>query len=283
MQKKINTICFGYQGLGNIGDDLMHLAVLSEIESAYVRQGQKIRMCDFEEPHFSYIYKIFTIDKLVFTGGNIFSIESKKSYLKLLFFLTVVAFRRTLNKSTQAVSVGINLKVSWLAKKIILKIIESLDYIHIRERQSSEFCKEHIDKDIVLKPDIVLTHDYKLNNIITSKYKTPYSIYFPSSPARYELSRSNNELNLNAPKFKNHKIISICQTFGDEKYSRSLAIENMEIIRYDIKKLELILESIQGADEIVTERYHGAVLAIKYNIEYHTPIKSEKLSKVYIN
>lgn len=283
MQKKINTICFGYQGLGNIGDDLMHLAALSEIESAYVRQGQKIRMCDFEELNSSYIYKMFTVDTLVFTGGNIFSIESKKSYLKLFFFLTVVTFRQALKKSTQAVSVGINLKVSWLAKKIVLKIIKSIDYIHLREKESSEFCKEHIDKDIDLKPDVVLTHDYKFHNIIVSKSKTPYSIYFPSSAARYELRRLNNLSNLNAPKFKNHKIISICQTAGDEEYSRSLAIENMEIIRYDIKNLELILQSIQGADEIVTERYHGAVLAIKYNIEYQTPIKSEKLSKIYIN
>lgn len=283
MQKKINTICFGYQGLGNIGDDLMHLAVLSEIESAYVRQGQKIRMCDFEEPNSSYIYKMFTIDKLVFTGGNIFSIESKKSYLKLFFFLTVVTVRRALKKSTQAVSVGINQKVSWLAKKIVLKIIKSLDYTHLREKESLEFCKERIDSDIDLKPDIVLTHDFKFNNIIMSKSKTLYSIYFPSSAARYELRRLNNVLNLNPPKFKNHKIISICQTFGDEKYSRSLAIDNMEIIRYDIKNLESILRSIQGADEIVTERYHGAVLAIKYNVEYQTPIKSEKLSKIYIN
>lgn len=279
----MSIIAFGYQGLGNIGDDLMHLCVLEGKNRVYVRRGRRLRATDIELPLYLYLIKLVVAKRLIYTGGNIFTYETKRSAIKLLLFMAVGSFRKLCGKKTEFHSVGINQKVPGILKPIIVKSLRSATYIHVRDKTTHTMLDRH-GVPSKLSPDVVLTSSLPiLMQRTRASDVAPYVVYFPSSPGIREgnrLQRNNAKRIFDAT--SQRKIISIVQSPDDVAIVQGRYPES-RIFTYDFAKLHEILDVIYSAAEIHTERYHGAILARRFGIKYQSSDNTEKLKNIYFS
>ena len=278
---KMDTISFGYQGLGNIGDDLMHLCVLEKYKAVVVRKGRRLRDTDHEVSTVIFFLMTIFAKKLIFTGGNIFSVETKKSYLKLAFFMAITKLRKLSKLETEFHSIGLNREVSAFALFLTAQILKSASYIHVRDEHSYGLATDNginsnLNADIVLTSQLSLLNRPKLIN-----KKKSYVVYFPSVPGEREGKRINTNFELEDNVFQGREGYSIIQSPEDE-YRAAIHFPNSHILRYEYDKLSDMLDIIQSADFIITERLHGAILAERFKVPFKKSNNTEKLRNIYL-
>ena len=279
----MSIIAFGYQGLGNIGDDLMHLCVLEKNNKVYVRRGRRLRTSDIELPLYLYFAKLFLAKKLIYTGGNIFTYETKRSAIKIFFFMMVGSFRKLCGKQTEFHSIGINQKVPRILNPIIVKSLRSATYVHVRDKATHALLERH-GIPSKLSPDVVFTSS---SPILTDRMRAadiaPYDIYFPSSPGSREGKRlQHNNIDRTFDATSERDLISIVQSPDDVAVVQAKYPES-RILTYDFEKIQEILDVIYSAEKIHTERYHGAILARRFGIKHQSSNNTEKLKNIYFS
>lgn len=94
IDQKKSALVFGYQGLNNIGDDLMFMTGFYNFLEIYsIKRPYRI-LNETHLSYFKYSIKLLLQNQLVFSGGNIFNIATKLSYIKLAFFMFLFFLER---------------------------------------------------------------------------------------------------------------------------------------------------------------------------------------------
>ena len=280
-------VTYGYQGTGNIGDDLMFLSFLVRNEGNNI-YSIKREYCVRNEIHIGrlkYLWELFFGDNvLVFTGGNIFNIASRKSYLKLVFFWLIFIIRHFRELETRIISAGLNMKTpSWVTKIYYVSILDYIDIFETRDSITYAFLNSIDAKCIV-----TMQHDAVLKDI--EKIRSELSIeHIPCDAKRCVIFLSSQNM-LKRPNINwftrnallYDECILFCQTNDDEVFAQNLvdkkSARNMKIWRYSAINLKLFLETLLQSDMVFTERYHGAVLAEALQVSWLPLGESEKLN-----
>lgn len=296
--------CFllGWHGTINIGDDLMAELYINEVKSKYTYIYSFERYYNIKDNIVLSKYKAFikmlTADDLMVSGGNIFLISSKKSYLKLLLFFIAFYIRKVLNKPIYIDSIGLDLKVGKVNRYILLKILKQVNTLSVREPLSYRYLR-YCKHNITLKYDLELNYDrvYRYSKYLLSKYKTykheKNLIWFISGqPANKDKDtnlKTDNILQSLQEEYNISKrnIVFFCQNKKDldrvEALKKRYSIINKyKIILYDYEKLGEQMNMITSSDIAVVERYHGAIISEAVHLRWYKLAFSEKLERVYI-
>ncbi len=292
MSDKKIPICFGYQGKGNIGDDLMFLINTSRFAKVYVVNGRKIRDGDLELGKYQYALHALRAELLVFTGGNIFNIDRGKSYLKIASIFLLVYIRKILGKETEFASVGLNKNINRFAHSLAVKAILASDRAHLREtsiKNSNAWKQARTVEHIEFKPDIVFSGDLESLDVLKkttsdapSESSAPYAVFFPSALARNEAARAGAQApeEVTVPD-EITKVYVITQHRGDKEIEQEFfRNRDVELIEYSIDRIGDVFTLLRGASLIVTERYHGAILARRFGIPMIASGYSEKIRDI---
>ena len=288
---------FGYNGLGNIGDDLMHESLVvklpkEKIKFSYLKNYQT--KDEVQCQGVKLIYRMLVSKKFFIVGGNVFSYERPKSYLKIIYYLMIFSFRRLLGKENIIVSVGLDLKEGKFWRQLVLSAINFCDSVSIRDNLSYRYMRRNIKNNAInilfeydrvfREKDYIRSLSCKLDNNPFGKYL----LWWVSYPAFIKNSNSENLSNKYKEKLMMYEnVVFFCQ--GDKDKDRALNIIkdlkicNYIIYNYNYNKLQEAINIISSASFVVTERYHGAILAEVFQTRW-TPIAfSEKLSRVRPN
>jgi len=296
--------CFllGWHGTMNIGDDLMAILYINEVEDKYDEIYSFKRFYQLENnmvlSKYKAIRKMFTSDDLMVSGGNIFLISSKKSYLKLILFFTVFYFRKFFSKPTYIDSIGLDLKVGKFNRYILLKVLNQVHSVSVREHLSYRYLKYtkvflnhdyhlEINYDRVYRYDKELLTKYKVDKI-----KNNLLWFISGQPASKDINeaeKTKKTLSLIESKHRLNElnITFFCQNKEDIKrvekiLSRNSLIQNCKVELYNYKKLKQQMEMISSSDFVIAERYHGGILAEAMQLKWYKLAFSEKLERAYL-
>ncbi len=296
-----NCFLFGYHCLGNIGDDLMAMAFLKTESNKYKKvysRKSKYSVGNFEECDGYILFKMLLLsDSFVTTGGNIFSYERKKSYLKLLFLFFLLFIRKKLNKISTIDSVGLDLKVGKWWRWFVVKILNQCSNVSLRDNLSYRYVRRYISKNV----NFSYKYDRVYRNRTNLEYLTEegepkcenYIFWFISEPGVRKSKKVDKDIAQiiqNISKIDCGKMVYLfCQEPGDvlrsKLISKLLSDKSYEtqVINYDFEKISDTLNKVKNADLIITERYHGAILAENFDKPWVTLQCTEKLTRVRPN
>ncbi|MFQ6370355.1 hypothetical protein [Shewanella sp. YIC-542] len=291
---------YGYNGLGNIGDDLMYLSLINSLPNDALKFSNDKQ---YEMPGgircrgFNLLGRIIFSDVFMIIGGNVFSYERKKSYLKLLFFVVVFAVRKISGKKNEIDSVGLDLKEGKFWRAIVLVCLSFVNEISLRDKLSYRYSRRYLKLNkISLKFDRVfreskfikgLTCEALAGNMDNAHKFHCDIIWWVSAPAYKKSKRTEllpNDLSKYKSECKGKMVVFFCQ--GEEDMSRAdliianLNLENFKVFNYNFDNLNESLLYMWNAKKVITERYHGAVLAEVFDTKWASVSFTEKLSRV---
>lgn len=283
-----NILIFGYQGLGNIGDDLMFKAIKSEHENFILESNKNTYHIDDEIRLEKKVFfkKLFTSDVLYISGGNIFSYERWKSLFKILFLFVIFFIRKLQSKKTVIDSVGLNLKTSKLWRYLVCCVLMQSNNIYLRDSLSYRYFRRFFDSNVSFNYDRVYrTKDYIKTLLIKDAeyiYDEKYVLWFISEPA-FKSRIKEIDIDRVISSIGSNKVIFFCQQESDIMRVNDIVKHNKinhEIYNYKYTELSKALSLINNACYIITERYHGALLSEVFSKEWVQIDYSEKLSRV---
>lgn len=294
---------YGYNGLGNIGDDLMYLGLINSLPKNEPKYSSKK---NYEMPGeiqcngFELFFRIMLSNVFMIIGGNVFSYERPKSYLKITFFIITFLIRRLLSKKNVIDSVGLDLKEGRFWRLLVLMCLNFVDEISLRDKLSYRYARRYLkSKCIYFKFDRVFRESEFIRELSleASKQECDHNeklgcdiIWWVSSPA-YKKSNMIDLLPCDISKYKEKckgkGIVFFCQGIDDvnraEDIAKFLSLEKYEIFNYNFKNLKFSLLYMKAAPLVITERYHGAILAEVYDTDWVSVPFTEKLNRVKPN
>jgi hypothetical protein len=293
MNDKAIPVCFGYQGKGNIGDNLMFILNTAPFEGVCVLKGRKVRDSDIELPMLPYGLKILTADEMIFSGGNIFNVDHWRSHAKIVSFYLLVRIRRLLGKKTSFLSVGINTNTTSYIQRLAIRTVLMSDHAHLREtsiKVTDLWARMRHRQDVVrFGPDIVYTGDLgeiEASDLYQETARSVsgerFAVFFPSILARREAERhtpgQTEEVTLPDDIEKVYVIVQD----EEDAFIRPEFFTGRKIIHISshIGNIAQILALVVGARLVVTERYHGAILAKRFGVPMVAANYSEKLRHI---
>lgn len=298
MNKKNNSVfVFGYQGLGNIGDDLMFktLADTFKKDGVYIF-SHKRQYAIAEEKMlggFNLVIKMLFCEKFYVSGGNIFSYERPISILKVVLFYLLFYFRHSLGKETIIDSVGLNLRVGTLWRFLLILSFRKVSEASLRDKLSFRFIRRFSLKNVFFRNDRVfregeLIRSYKKNNKRDdSHFNGKYCTWFLSETA---INKDNINAEIDLIKkivLAGYNINFLVQEHTDElrlngflKSCLHLKKDCYKKTRYSYEQIDSILLEIECSDFSITERYHGALLSEVFSVKWLPFSQSEKLTRL---
>lgn len=286
-------VCYGYQGKGNIGDNLMFLLNTHDAAAVYVKQGRSVRPSDIELSTLPYIWKLLFADTVIFSGGNIFNVDRPRSVLKIMAFYLLVRFRRALGNQTSFRSIGVNKNTPPFVRRVAIRTILGASDAHLRENsiKSTQLWQQMTwaHKTVTFAPDIVFTGD--LDNVaqisgfrdMAKEYEGEnFAVYFPSIVARREADQKTQaEPDAITLPQEVTTIYVIVQAPDDASIQPEfLACKDVVTVQSAVDTMAQILALVLSARVVVTERYHGAILAKRFGVPMITSNFSEKLRDI---
>ncbi len=290
--------CFllGWHGTINIGDDLMAILYINENKKEYKKIYSFNKMYTVSGTiglsKFKGFLKMLSSDDLVISGGNIFLISSKKSYIKLSVFYFIFFIRKLFAKPTYIDSIGLDLNIGKTNRFILLKIISLVTSISVREPLSYRYLKkQYIDSslnyDRVYRYKEILQKKYQLDN------KNKNILWFisgqPAKKNKFEKAKTEIFLKYLNEKYSlnEFKIIFFCQNKDDidrveELLMKYPYLKNSKMEFYEYLKLEAQMKIIASCSFTVVERYHGAILSEALKLNWYKLAFSEKLERAYL-
>ena len=282
-----SILVFGYQGLNNIGDDLMFISGFHEFPKIFsVKRPYKI-LNEIHQNNFNFFIKLLIKDQLVFNGGNIFNVATNLSYVKLVFFMMLFFFRKLFNKKTVLNSAGFNFSSSDSIQQFMtLFCLKRATHIFVRDFNSYNFLIKNKFENISFRDDIVYYNRKFIIKKFPFKTKTENSIL-------WFVSKQNNKAVFFKKLRKEIKtstnIIFVLQDSTDLQKANDYILQNklkegtFKLIQYNYLNINIIMTLINKSKLIVTERYHGAVLAEIFSKKWIMAGDSEKLTNFMIN
>lgn len=291
---------WGYQGLGNIGDDLMFLLMLDELRersniSIYsLRRNYTI---GGEQPLAGYksIKGMMFADEMVVVGGNVFSNQRMMSYLKIAALWVLSFFRKLTGGHTAIESVGLDVeKTNKFWRWLVLSILRNSNRISLRDRLSYRYVRKHLgDSNLEYKYDRVYYRGGRLFDLfdlnLSSVKMRERCLWWISVVGRRKSDDSEMVVNRLLDEFplKSCDLYFICQSDEDMAAAKRLAdrmnIGDDKLFLYKFGDIREVLEFICSCGLIVTERFHGAILAEVFDKPWISVAFTEKLSRIEPN
>lgn len=293
MTEKAIPVCYGYQGKGNIGDNLMFILNTAPFDQVYVKKGRQVQPGNIELSALRYAARLLTSDEMIFSGGNIFNVDHWRSHVKIGAFYLLVQIRRLLGKKTSFLSVGINRNTASHIQNLAIRTVLMSDHAHLREtsiKTTDLWARMQHRHDVVqFRPDIVYTGD--LDALMASELFREtskavaggrFAVFFPSTVARREADRAAaaQAHTIDLPETIG-TVYAIIQTPEDASIAPDfLAGRDVVPVQSRVDNIAEILALVINAQLVVTERYHGAILAKRFNIPMIASGFSEKLRHI---
>ena len=281
-------VVFGYQGLNNIGDDLMFIIGLYDFPEIYSFKRPRKILSEVHQNYLDFFLNLLFNDQLVFSGGNIFNIATNSSYLKLVFFMILFFFRSFFRKKTVLNSAGFNFNSSNKIQNFMtLFCLKRATHIFVRDIKSYNFLIKNKFENISFRDDIV----YYERDFIIKRFPSIEEI---GDNIVWFVSKQNNSENIFFNKIKKHikkntNITFIIQDSSDLQKTNNLISQNklyegkFDLVQYYYGNIKNIISLIKKSKLVVTERYHGAVLAEIFSKNWVLAGDSEKLTNFMIN
>lgn len=287
------VVIYSYAGLGNIGDDLMTMAMVLNKSVRYISQKKEYSLPGISYVDgFSYFVSIMFSEKFLVSGGNVFSYERFWSLIKVLSLITLVKIRTLSGKKNSIDSAGLNLKSSQFWRLLQLIFCKNCDLCCFRDvlsfRYMRRFCKK-AGCVISYAPDRVYRERDWVNRLAGSEQLCSSPIWFISASALAKSGKNNLAQDIRIANLlsRESRVIFFCQEQSDVERAESLSklfAPNVALIcSYRYTDIDVALSKIKNAKLIITERYHGAVLAECFAKEWRTLPYTEKLSRISPN
>lgn len=283
-----SIVVFGYHGLNNIGDDLMFITGFYDYPKIYsIKRPYKI-LSEVHQNYLDFFINLIINEQLVFSGGNIFNVATNFSYIKLIFFMILFFFRSLFRNKTILNSAGFNFTTSNNIQKFITFFcLKRATHIYVRDIKSYNFLIKNKFKNISFRDDIVYYQkEFVIKRFSSSEEVEGNIIWFVSKQNNSE-TFFLNKINKQIKKITN--ITFIIQDSSDLKKANDYILQNksykgkFNLVQYDYKNIKNIMSLIKKSKLIVTERYHGAVLAEIFSKKWVLAGDSEKLINLMIN
>ena len=291
MTQPMTPVCYGYQGKGNVGDNLMFLLNTAGFDAVYVRKGRRVRPDDIELGALAYLWQCLAAKELIFSGGNIFNVDRPRSVVKIAGFFLLVHLRRLMGKTTSFRSIGVNKNTPPFVRSIAIRTILAASHAHLRETSitSTALWQRSADRHhrVEFAPDIVFTGDLDAVDQINGFRNMAaaidsHAVYFPSIVARREAAQQATA-NPDAIAVPDDitTVYVIVQAVEDADIAPDfLAGKDVVQVQSGVDTIDRILALVLTARLVVTERYHGAILAKRFGIPMITSNYSEKLRDI---
>lgn len=146
----------------------------------------------------------------------------------------------------------------------IIPLIEKFDYISFRESSVAERYKKYSDKqvEVVLDPTFLLNKSEWIDILcLKKKSKERYILYYSLAGYKENIKRRSSLIQYTKERgCKLYVITPMC----DILYPVSVVRK-----KRDFGPLEF-MEAVYNAEEVITDSYHGTILAINFNINFYS-------------
>lgn len=281
---------FGYNGLGNIGDDLMFKGMLNDLPESMKRYSYKRDYQIGNEIQVGALRAFFlmlTCKEFIIVGGNVFSFERSKSYVKIMSYLILFTIRRVFGLKTIVDSVGLDLKENSLWRTLVLQCLNKCQKVSLRDELSYRYMRAfskikslNYDFDRVYRNKKDLFNQCQKNSCFDNSW-----VWWVSGPAYRKNSNKIDNISININFEVN--VIFFCQEDYDveraHKIAKEYKIKNYDILYYNFENINECLVVFKSSSQVITERYHGAVIAEAMNVPWLSIPFSEKLKRIKPN
>ncbi|PYE57636.1 polysaccharide pyruvyl transferase [Shewanella chilikensis] len=241
---------------------------------------------------FSLLCKMIFCDKFYVSGGNIFSYERPRSIIKVVSFFLLFNFRHLIKKETIVDSVGLNLRVGYFWRLILVLTLRKVNEAYLRDNLSFRFLRMFSPGNIYFRHDRVYRNAKNIRSY-KKQLQSPgslcedkYCIWFLSETA-IDKDNVDSEVKL----IKEIVASGYCIKFLVQEKSDEVRLNSFinscsclkgryKKINYAYSELGTILLEIERADFSITERYHGALLSEVFSVKWLPFSQSEKLNRL---
>lgn len=286
---KKNIIISGYYGNSNFGDDIILHVLVENLQvvaknvcviSANPSETAKIygtKSC-YKFDLFSIILNIMKSDVLISGGGSL--LQDVTSFSSLIYYLSIIFVALLTGKKVIIFAQGVGPIVNPLGRFLTKIILKKCSLVTVRDQKSYDLLKSWNIKPILVNdPAFGLKLPIKtpMNRIginLRDWEKMDENFLF-------ELARLVNEhfshKEIFLFPFQNSFDTKICENFST--ILRSLNNNIMVKILYNLETKE-ILNQFRNLDYVISMRFHGCLLAIKYGIRTLALSYDEKVEKL---
>lgn len=308
----------GYHGYSNLGDDIflnvicrwlrehMHVdhCFVTAREGSIEQELSGVRLEPFIKPcrisrlqWISIFLKARRSDFLIFSAGSIFTIQP---FLLMYTVLRLLKLLKGKNLQIMAIGVSIGPFFSDHDKYWCARSLELMDYVQVRDSQSSELLKKMNYYGHYLQSyDLALS--WKLPAIETSK-KIPNLIAIAVTSRGFGFCGDEHsglcetifkalDNTLEQNRDVTIKILSVCsdELDGDEPISNHIRDrlahwgDRIETVVYDGKNIDVMLDTISECSLMISSRMHAGIMAILASVPTYQISYAEKITNFFLH
>lgn len=136
----------GYFGFKNIGDEAIlrvlveHLKPFGKLKILSYNPEETKQKYSAESTHRLNLNAIVKCDLFISGGGGI--LQDKTSFKSFLYYLGLIWFAKTLGKKVAVIGQGIGPIKRGISKRMLIKVLNTLDLITVRDQTSFDFLKK---------------------------------------------------------------------------------------------------------------------------------------------
>jgi polysaccharide pyruvyl transferase CsaB len=287
------VLLIGFYGCGNLGDDAILYALLSQAEGKNhhitVSLGKE-PLHGFTLPHgVKAVYRkgiflltaIFCSHYVVFGGGSL--LQNRTGQASLCYYLALILLSKMLRKQVYFVSSGIGpiRKRGW--RWICGKILALCNGVTMRDYRAIAFAESLGVKEVEYAPDPVYFLSPKA---LPASFFLPkrYILVIPRKRTGISVSLFAEEILRQTKRHKAQPLIADFFPKEDCEYTALLishlsALGLTPMLVPPLSPCEM-LSVVQNAEKVFTMRYHGAVFADRVSVPFHVYGDDPKLLAV---
>jgi polysaccharide pyruvyl transferase WcaK-like protein len=196
-----------------------------------------------------------------------------------------------LGKKNSLYSAGLNLtKTSKTWRILTMLCLKGFNNVELRDKLSFRYIRKYSNiSNLRYNFDSVYLYWKIITDPFKPAKKKKYLTYFLSEPAKNNNRRKEEFIQISnyINRHNAANILIVCQTMEDLKTANILIsmIKNKKCkaVLYSFKSLSNIIFQISKSKLIITERYHGGVIAEALGIEWVAASQTEKLTRLLPN
>ena len=290
IKKPTKIVLCGYYGCGNLGDEMILGAILTQIKESHPHADIRILK---NKSFISNARKMTGAELFIFGGGSI--LQNATSNASLFYYLGIIHLSRLLCKRKIMLSNGIGPIIERkIPQKILLRFlaraINHFDFISVRDTDSQKLLKKLLPhRKIHLVPDPALIEFAKINQrLINSPCGTSNDAFFVFCPhansikkAKIDPQTIEKSLSELSALYRARLKIVIFNEKEDLTFAKSLAkhLENAEIITPHTQNEAA--RALSGAKFVISSRYHASLLAISLGLPTLSVSTDPKITALY--
>jgi len=265
-----NILVSGYIGFDNFGDEAIFYALETHLKSlgynvsvlcankAKVQNNYQVKAYNYKKP-FQILKAILKCDTLISGGGSL--LQNKTSNFSLYYYLFIILLAKAFFKKVIIFAQGIESINGFLNIFITKAILKKLDYICVRDYNSSKLLKSWgIENDIVADPVYSLLEQTEIEKnkeglVIQLRDSSNFTDDILESIA-ISISKYNTEKNIKVFSLHNKYDVENCY-----KLINMLKEKNIEAKFISSRTVDETIKIFNKAKFVISTRFHGVLTA----------------------